>query len=69
VACYQNHLSSGDCTISNPDTSAEILKDVQLYPTEDTIPSEKLNLLCMYDLTWYEYNILVMSGLLIFWDI
>ncbi|XP_060860782.1 uncharacterized protein LOC132938119 isoform X2 [Metopolophium dirhodum] len=47
VACYQNHLS-GDCTTSNQDASVEMLKNVQLYPTEDTIPSEKLNLLC-YD--------------------
>lgn len=50
VACYQNHLS-GDCIISNQDASVEILKNVQLYPTEDTIPSEKLNLLCMHHLT------------------
>ncbi|XP_060839999.1 uncharacterized protein LOC132921154 isoform X1 [Rhopalosiphum padi] len=47
VACYQNHLS-GDCTISNQDASVEMVKNEQLYPTEDTIPSEKLNLLC-YD--------------------
>ncbi|XP_026806198.1 zinc finger HIT domain-containing protein 3 [Rhopalosiphum maidis] len=47
VACYQNHLS-GDCTISNHDASVEMVKNEQMYPTEDTIPSEKLNLLC-YD--------------------
>ncbi|XP_050529292.1 zinc finger HIT domain-containing protein 3 [Daktulosphaira vitifoliae] len=48
VACYHNH-SSKDCTINSQSTNSnEDLNIEQLYPTEDTIPIEKLNLLC-YD--------------------
>lgn len=47
VACCKNHQSS-DCTLSKQDTSVETIKNKQLYPTEDTIPPEKLNLLCKF---------------------
>lgn len=46
VECYQNHISNNNCTLN--DTSLELMENTQLYPTEDTIPPEKLNLLCMY---------------------
>lgn len=48
VACYQSHLTSNNCVLSNQDVPDEALNNIQLYPTEDTIPPEKLNLLCMY---------------------
>lgn len=48
VACYKSHTSS-DCTVNSQDTPAvQVVQNTQLYPTEDTIPPEKLNLLCMY---------------------
>lgn len=50
VGCCKNHQLS-DCTLSKQNTSVETLETLkikQLYPTEDTISPEKLNLLCKY---------------------
>ncbi|XP_025408986.1 zinc finger HIT domain-containing protein 3 [Sipha flava] len=47
VACYKNH-SLDNCTSDSQNASVEMVQNTQLYPTEDTIPPEKLNLLC-YD--------------------
>lgn len=40
-------MSFDKCALSDQDAQVEMSKQI-LYPTEDTIPAEKLNLLCKY---------------------